>query len=140
MKNQYTDTENIEHENSELEDVQVSESGNKKKWNFKQFVDGSIFLQSSVRKQTKFILFLVLLCIIYIQNKYKNESILVDILKTQKEVKELRDKSTIYAAELMSVSRESEVIKLIDTKGLEIKELKLPPDRIIVKKKNRDGR
>jgi hypothetical protein len=132
--------QNLQNENNIGENITVTETPKKKKWNLKQFIDGNIFIQSSIRKQTKFILFLVFLCIIYIQNKYRNEALLVDIINTQKEVKELRDRSINYASELMSLSRESEVIKIIETKGLEIKELKSPPDKIIVKRKKKDGR
>jgi hypothetical protein len=130
----------MENQNTDSENINSPEQVNKKRWNFKQFIDGNFFIQSSIRKQTRFILFLVFLCIIYIQNKYRSEAILVDILKTQKEVKELRDRSVNFAAELMSLSRESEVIKIIDSKNLEIKELKYPPDKIRVKKKKKDGR
>lgn len=132
--------QNLQNENYVGENAKATEMPKKKKWNFKQFIDGNIFIQSSIRKQTKFILFLVFLCIIYIQNKYRNEALLVDIINTQKEVKELRDRSINYASELMSLSRESEVIKTIETKGLGIKELKSPPDKIIVKRKKKDGR
>jgi hypothetical protein len=140
MEQKNSDPEIIEKENIKTEDSKTTETAEKKKLNLKQFLDGNVFIQSSVRKQSGFILFLVFLCIIYIQNKYKNESLLVNILKTQKEVKELRDRSVIYAAELMSISRESEVIKIIDGKGLGLKEIKSPPERIVVKKKKTDGR
>ena len=130
----------MENQNSNSENTKSPEQVNKKRWNFKQFIDGNFFIQNSIRKQTRFILFLVFLCIIYIQNKYRSEALLVDILKTQKEVKELRDRSVNFAAELMSLSRESEVIKIIDSKNLEIKELKYPPDKIRVKTKKKDGR
>lgn len=140
MEQKNSDPEIIEKENINTEDSKTKELVEKRKLNFKQFLDGNVFIQSSVRKQSGFILFLVFLCIIYIQNKYKNESLLVNILKTQKEVKELRDRSVIYAAELMSISRESEVIKIINEKGLGLKEIKSPPERIVVKKKKKDGR
>jgi hypothetical protein len=135
MEEQDFNNENIAGEN-----IKGTDFSKKKKWNLKQFIDGNIFIQSSIRKQTKFILFLVFLCVIYIQNKYRNEALLVDIIKTQKEVKELRDRSINYASELMSLSRESEVIKIIEEKGIGIKELKSPPDKIIVKRKKKDGR
>jgi len=140
MKNQDIEQENTIQENSSSENKQVDESENKKKWNFKQFIDGNIFLQGSIRKQTKFILFLVFLSIIYIQNKYKNEALLMEIYKTQNEVKELRDKSIIIAADLMSKSRESEVIEMIKQNNINLKELVSPPGRIIIKKKKSDGR
>lgn len=108
----------------------------KKYLNFKQFIDGNIFVQDSIKKQTLYILFLVLLSVIYINNKYKTEALMVNILKNQKEVKELRDRSIDYASELMSLSRESEVIRIIESKKLDLKELKSPPEKILIKKNN----
>lgn len=101
---------------------------------FKDFLSGSILTQTSIKKHLWYILFVVGLSIIYISNKYQTESILVDIIKLQKEVKELRDRSVSYASDLMSISRESEVIKLVDEKGVELQELKMPPQKIVVKK------
>jgi hypothetical protein len=108
----------------------------KKYVNFRQFIDGNFFVQDSIKKQTLYILFLVLLSVIYIHNKYRTEALMVNILKTQKEVKELRDRSIDYASELMSLSRESEVIKIIETKNLNLKELKSPPEKIVIKRNN----
>ena len=107
----------------------------KKGLNLKQFIDGNIFVQDSIKKQTLYILFLVLLSVIYIHNKYKTEGLMVDILKTQKEVRELRDRSVDYASELMSLSRESEVVRMIESKNIGLKELKMPPEKIVIKKK-----
>jgi hypothetical protein len=108
----------------------------KKFVNFKQFIDGNIFVQDSIKKQTLYILFLVLLSVIYIHNKYRTEALMVNILKNQKEVKELRDRSIDYASELMSLSRESEVIRMVEIKNLNLKELKSPPEKIIIKRNN----
>ena len=139
MKERDLIEDNIEQKKTTTENS-TSEKNVKKKLNLKQFIDGNIFVQSGVRKQAGFILFLVFLSIVYIQNKYRNEALLVDILKIQKEVKELRDRSVNYAAELTSLSRESEVIKIVDNKSLGLKELKAPPDKINVKKKKENGR
>jgi hypothetical protein len=108
----------------------------KKYVNFRQFIDGNFFVQDSIKKQTLYILFLVLLSVIYIHNKYRTEALMVNILKSQKEVKELRDRSIDYASELMSLSRESEVIRMIETKKLNLKELKSPPEKIVIKRNN----
>lgn len=110
------------------------ESPKKKSLNIKQFLSGNILLQESIKKHLWYILFIVLLSVIYINNKYKTESILIEIIKLQDEVKELRDRSVSYASELMSMSRESEVIKLTEEKNVDLKELKLPPQKIVVKK------
>ncbi len=106
---------------------------NEKDFSLMQFLSGNILTRESLRKNIWFILFLVLLSVIYINNKYKTESLLLNIIRLQNEVKEYRDRSVSYASELMSISRESEVIKIIEDKELDLKELKMPPEKIEVK-------
>ncbi|MDF1548947.1 MAG: FtsL-like putative cell division protein [Bacteroidales bacterium] len=117
-----------------MEASNQTETQKKANFNIKQFLSGNILVQESIRKHLWYILFVVLLSVIYINNKYKTESILVDIIRLQGEVKELRDRSVSYASELMSISRESEVLKIIERKNVDLKELKLPPQKIVVKK------
>jgi hypothetical protein len=105
-----------------------------RKWNLKQFVDGNIFLKEPVKKELGFILFLVFLFLLNINNRYRYEKLLVDIIQSQIEIKELRDRSIHYAAELMSLSRESKVKILINEKKLGLKEITEPPKKILVKK------
>lgn len=106
----------------------------KKALNFKQFISGSILAQDAIKKHVWYILFVVFLAVIYINNKYKTEKIMIDIISLQKEVKELRDRSTTYASDLMSISRESEVIRMVDEKKVGLYELKMPPEKIVIKK------
>jgi cell division protein FtsL len=117
-----------------LEENNINNEEKKTNLSFKDFISGSILTQTSIKKHLWYILFVVALSIVYISNKYQTEGILVDIIKLQKEVKELRDKSVSYASELMSISRESEVIKIVKEKGVELEELKTPPQKIEVKK------
>ena len=99
-----------------------------------QFLSGNILTREAIKKHLWYVLFLVLLSVVYINNKYKTESLLISIIRLQNEVKEVRDRSVSYAAELMSISRESEVIKIIEEKNLSLQELKMPPEKIEVKK------
>ena len=117
----------MEERNKNIEEKKTSIS-------FKDFLSGSILTQTSIKKHLWYILFVVGLSIIYISNKYQTEKILVDIINLQKEVKELRDQSVSYASELMSISRESEVIKIIKEKEVGLQELRQPPQKIVVKK------
>jgi hypothetical protein len=100
----------------------------------KQILSGNVLTREAIKKHIWYVLFLVLLSIVYINNKYKTESLLISIVKLQNEVKEVRDRSVSYAADLMSISRESEVIKIVDEKKMNLQELKLPPEKIEIKK------
>lgn len=102
---------------------------------FKDFLSGSVLTQRPLKKHLKLIFLVVFIAIVYINNKYKTENVLVEIKNLQEEVQELRNKSISYATELMSLSRESEVKKMVKAKELGIKELKMPPQKISIKKR-----
>ncbi len=99
-----------------------------------QFLSGNILNREAIKKHLWYALFVVLLSFIYINNKYKTEDLLINIIRLQNEVKELRDRSVSYAADLMSLSRESEVIKIVNDKNLKLQELTMPPEKIEIKK------
>jgi hypothetical protein len=115
------------------ENKQSANNTNDRDLSLMQFLSGNILTRESLRKNIWFILFMVLLSVIYINNKYKTESLLLNIIRLQNEVKEYRDRSVSYASELMSISRESEVIKIIEEKKMNLQELKMPPEKIEVK-------
>jgi len=104
-------------------------------FSFREIINGDIFAHEQLMKNLWYILFVVFLTVVYIYNKYKTENVLIEIIKTQSVVKELRAYSISNANELMSLSKESEVVRLIEENGLNIKELKMPPEKIIVKVK-----
>lgn len=99
---------------------------------FKDFLSGSVLTQKPLKKHLKLVFLIVFIAIVYINNQYKTESVLVEIKNLQEEVQELRNKSISYATELMSLSRESEVMKMVEEKELDIKELKMPPQKISI--------
>jgi len=103
-------------------------------FSFKELINGDIFVREFLLKNIWYILFVVTLTIFYIYNKYQTEKILIEIINTQKEVKELKAYSVSNANELMSLSKESEVLRLVNENELNIKELKRPPEKIIVGK------
>ena len=53
----------------------------------------------------------------------------------QREVKDLRAESLSTSADLMYISKQSEVYRLVREKGLNLEELKTPPYKLIVDKK-----
>ncbi|MEN8119786.1 MAG: FtsL-like putative cell division protein [Bacteroidota bacterium] len=110
-------------------------SGSQGTFSFREIINGDFFAREQLMKNLWYILFVVFLTVIYIYNKYQTENVLIDIIETQKEVKELRAYSVSNANELMSLSKESEVISLVRKKKLDIEELKKPPEKIIIKVK-----
>lgn len=84
----------------------------------KDFIDGSILTKSAVVQQLPFVLFLVVLGIFYISNRYKSEKVYRDMVSLEKELKDLRFESITTASDLMYMSKQSEVLKRVQKEGL----------------------
>ena len=96
----------------------------------KDFLTGSILTSESVSKQMPYILFLAFLAFFYIGNRYRYEKLVSKERKLQIEIRNLRAESITTAAQLMFISKQSEVAKLCEKRGLELKESVVPPKKI----------
>ncbi len=118
--------EKIEFIDAKIEQEEI------KGFSIKGILDGSLLTMRSFIRQIPFILFLVLLAMLYIANRYHAEKVVrqIDALKT--EVKDLRAEEITAATELMNLNRPSHVQALIEEKGLGLKSSNEPP-RVIKK-------
>jgi len=96
----------------------------------RDFLTGSILTSDMVSKQLPYIFFLALLAVIYIGNRYRYEKLVKKEKTLQVEVRNLRAESITTASQLMFISKQSEVAKLCEKRGLELKESVVPPKRI----------
>lgn len=104
-----------------------------KKGIVKELLDGSVLTREVVVKQLPFIIFLTILAFIYIGNRYHAEKMVRKSNELQKELRELRAQAITTSAELMHISRQSEVLKLVRKYDLGLKESTVPPKKLIVK-------
>ena len=74
-----------------------------------------------------FIVWLTILGVVYITNRYHAERIARQTEKMKTEVNELRAESITTANQLMNLSRQSVVSSLVKEKGLQINEPVKPP-------------
>ena len=81
-------------------------------------------------------LFLTFLAILYIANRYHAEKILRESVALQNEIKELRSEEITTASDLMYNSKQSEILKMVQRKGLGLEESTTPPKKIVVNKKD----
>jgi len=100
-------------------------------------IDVSLLTRKSVVQQFPFVLFLVFLGLIYIGNRYHADSIRRDREVLRLEINELRSEAVFVSAELMKISRQTEVAEEVRKKGLELEESVNPPKKILIKKKNK---
>jgi len=99
----------------------------------RDLLTGTILTRTAVRKQLPFILFLVFMAIVYITNRYHAEKITRKSIALQEELNELRAQYTSTASELMFLSRQSQVLRLIEENNLGLKESRVPPKKIVRK-------
>ena len=100
------------------------------KENFREVMDGSLLTREKVIKQLPFIIFLTVLGLIYIANRYHAEKVFVMTEETREDIHELRSEKISVQSELMEESRESKVLKMLDAKGSELKTADEPPVKI----------
>jgi hypothetical protein len=85
-----------------------------------------------ILKNIWYIMLLTFLASVYIANRFHAEKITRDMNRMQREVRELRAESLSTSADLMYVSRKSEVNKLVKEKGLGLEELETPAFKLLV--------
>lgn len=101
----------------------------------KELLSGSIVTEKIILRNLGYLLLLTLLGAVYIGNRFHAEKITRETTRIQRDVKDLRAESLSTSAELMFISRQSEIYRLVKEKGLDLEELKTPPYRLLVEKK-----
>ena len=116
----------------------INESGNKhiNPGSFiKELLSGSMVSEKIILKNLGYISLITFLTAVYIGNRFHAEKITRESTRLQREVKDLRAESLTTSADLMNISKQSEVFTLIREKGLNLEELKTPPYKLLVDKK-----
>lgn len=108
-----------------------------RKARFRDILDGSLLTRDNVVSQLPYILFLTLLLILYIGNRYHAERVIRQSLELQKEIKELRARAISTASELEYLSNQSQVARLIEQRSLGLQYPEEPPVKIIKKRRKR---
>jgi hypothetical protein len=101
----------------------------------KELLSGSMVSEKIILKNLGYISLVTFLAAVYIANRFNAERITRETSRLQKEVKDLRAEALSTSADLMYVSRQSQVYSLIKERGLNLEELKTPPYKLIVDKK-----
>jgi len=101
-------------------------------------IDGTLLTRKSFTGQLPFVFFLAFMAMMYISNRYHAEKLRHNISETKNELSDLRAQSIFISAELMKLSRQTEVAEEVKKLGLTIRESEVPPKKIVVSKFRRD--
>lgn len=101
----------------------------------KELLSGSMVSEKIILKNLGYVSLLTFLTAVYIGNRFHAEKITRESTRLQREVKDLRAESLSTSADLMYISKQSEVYSMVREKGLNLEELKTPPYKLLVDKK-----
>ena len=96
----------------------------------RDLLDGNVLTRKSVLKQSRFILLLVLIAFFSIANRNHAEKTVIRLSHLQNDVKEMRAKSITISSELVRISRQSEVARLVEMYELGLEENLEPPKKL----------
>ena len=117
-------------ERIEFIDAQPHQKNKKRGGGLRDIINGNILNKNAVSGQIPYIVFLAFLAIIYISNRYRYEKMVRTSRAMQVEVKNLRAESITTASQLMFISKQSQVARLIEERGLGLVESVEPPKKI----------
>jgi predicted lipid-binding transport protein (Tim44 family) len=101
----------------------------------RELLSGSMISEKIILKNLGYISLITLLTAVYIGNRFHAEKITRQTTRLQREVKDLRAESLSTSADLMYISKQSEVYSTVREKGLNLEELKTPPYKLLVNRK-----
>jgi hypothetical protein len=101
----------------------------------KELLSGSMVSEKIILKNLGYVALIAFLTAVYIGNRFHAEKITREMTRLQREVKDLRAESLSTSADLMYISKQSEVFNMVREKGLNLEELKTPPYKLLVDKK-----
>jgi Bacteriodetes cell division protein (FtsL-like) len=119
-----------ENKNKKVEfDTSLEEGG--KSFSLRDLIDGNVLTRQTVIKQSRFILLLVLIAFLSIANRNHAEKTVIRLSRLQGDVKELRSQSITISSDLVRISRQSEVVRLVNRYELGLEENLEPPKKLI---------
>ena len=130
--NEESDTAESGNVTSENDPVSASDSPKVKgpSWferNLAQVLSGSILTRVEVRRMYPYVLFIVVLMFLYIANGYHIQKLHRRHDRLIEQVKELRSRSLTISSIRMTQTRQSEIIKQLEERGIPLEESLIPP-------------
>ncbi len=102
-----------------------------KSFSLRDLLDGNVLTRKAVLKQSRFILLLVLVAFVSIANRNHAEKTVIHLNRLQSDVKDMRARSISTSSELVRISRQSEVMQLVNRYELGLEENLEPPKKLI---------
>ncbi len=122
-------------QNLELQkDCKMAEGKKKKKVTVREVLNGRFLESEWLKRNRKLLVFIFFMLIINISVRYKSEKVFREVANLEEELKELRSESISVAADLMKLSKPSEILERVKKNGMGLNPSKEPPRKLYVEK------
>lgn len=98
---------------------------------FRDVVGGQILANGFLEKNAGLIGMILFMIFFYISNRYECQQKMMDIVKLEKKLTDVKYEALTRSAELTGGSKQSQVKSLILEKGIEIEESQTPPYKLV---------
>ncbi len=95
--------------------------------NLRDILNGNILTKKFFQKQYGLIIMIAVLTFLYVDNRYYCETQLAKEIEIKKKILDAKYESLTISAELMNISRQSNVMKEVNASGSELVENTTPP-------------
>jgi hypothetical protein len=93
----------------------------------RDIINGNILTKRFLQKQYGLIIMIAVLTFFYVDNRYYCETQLAREIDLKKKILDAKYESLTISAELMQISRQSNVLKMVKINGVELVETQSPP-------------
>jgi hypothetical protein len=90
-------------------------------------LNGNILTKRFIQKQYGLIIMIAVLAFMYVDNRYYCETQQAKEIQLKKKIQDLKYESLTISAELMTISRQSNVLKMINERGVNLIQTATPP-------------
>ncbi len=112
----------------------MAEVKKKKKVTVREVLNGRFLESEWLKRNRKLLVFIFIMLIINISVRYKSEKVIREVANLEEELKELRSQSISVAADLMKLSKPSEILDRVKKSGMGLSPSKEPPRKLYVEK------
>lgn len=93
----------------------------------RDILNGNILTKKILKRQYLLFIMMALLMFLYVDNRFYCETQLAREIEMKKKIQDLKYESLTIKAELMKISRQSNVLKMVRERGVDLEETSIPP-------------
>lgn len=93
----------------------------------RDILNGNILTKRFIQRQYLLIILMVVLSIVYIDNRYSSEKQITNITELKRKIQDAKYESLTISAELMEISRQSNILLMLQSKGIDLRPGDTPP-------------